>query len=114
MGFHDDLKTYVHQYIKFIYEITKSFPKEEIYGVTSQFRRAGMSIMLNYIEGFARNNKVKNKVYKNFLEISYGSLKETKYLLFFSYDIKYINKKEYEEGVDLSDKIGKMIWSLIK
>ena len=114
MAFHDDLKKYIHQYIKFIYKITKKYPKEEIYGVTSQFRRAGMSIMLNYIEGYARNNKVKNKLYRNFLEISYGSLKETKYLLFFSYDIKYINKKEYDYGLELSEKIGAMLWSLIK
>jgi four helix bundle protein len=114
MAFHDDLKKYIHEYIKFIYKVTKNFPKEELYGVTSQFRRAGMSIMLNYIEGFARKNKIKNKVYKNFLETSYGSLKETKYLLFFSYDVKYINKNEYDYGLELSEKIGKMLWSLIK
>ncbi len=114
MAFHDDLKKYVHEYIKFIYNITKSFPKEEMYGVTSQFRRAGMSIMLNYIEGYARNNKTKEKVYKNFLETSYGSLKESKYLLFFSFDIKYINKDNYTYGLELSDKIGAMLWSLIQ
>ncbi len=114
MAFHDDLKKYVHEYIKFIYNITKSFPKEEMYGVTTQFRRAGMSIMLNYIEGYARNNKTKEKVYKNFLETSYGSLKESKYLLFFSFDIKYINKDNYTYGLELSDKIGAMLWSLIQ
>ena len=54
MAFHDDLKKYIHEYIKFIYRVTKNFPKEELYGVTSQFKRTGMSIMLNYIEGFAR------------------------------------------------------------
>jgi len=85
-----------------------------MYGVTSQFRRASMSIMLNYVEGFARNSNNKDKLYKNFIEISYGSLKESKYLLFFSYDEKYIDKKEYEHGLNLSDKIGKMLWSLIK
>lgn len=114
MAFHDDLKKYIHEYIKFIYRITQKFPKEELYGVTSQFRRAGMSIMLNYIEGFARNNQEKEKVYKNFLEISYGSFKESKYLLFFSWDIGYINKDEYQEGLDLAEKIGPMLWSLIK
>lgn len=73
-----------------------------------------MSVMLNYIEGFARNNKIKNKLYKNFLETSYGSLKESKYLVFFSYDEKYIGKEEYKYGLELSDRIGKMLWSLIK
>ena len=114
MAFHDDLKKYIYEYIKFVYSFTNSFPKEEAYGVTSQFRRAAMSIMLNYVEGFARKNTEKDKVYRNFLEISYGSLKETKYLLFFSLDINYINKEEYNYGLELSDNIGKMIWSMIK
>lgn len=114
MSFHDELKQIIHEYIKFIYRITKDFPKDELYGVVSQFRRSAMSIMLNYVEGFARKNKVKDKVYQNFLETSYGSLKESKYLLYFSFDIKYINKKDYEYGLELSDRIGKMLWSLIK
>ena len=114
MAFHDDLKRYIHEYIKFIYRVTKDFPKEETYGVTSQFRRAGMSVMLNYVEGYARKNRVKEKLYKNFIEISYGSLKESKYLLFFSYDIKYINKDDYDNGLELAEKIGAMLWGLIK
>jgi len=114
MSFHDDLKKYIHEYIKFVYEITKKFPREELYGITSQFKRAVMSIMLNYIEGYARKNKTKSKIYKNFLETAFGSLKESKYLLFFSYDIKYISKKEYEHGLALSDKIGAMLWGVIK
>ena len=114
MAFHDDLKNYIHKYIKFIYKVTQNSPKDELYGITSQFRRAGMSIMLNYVEGFGRRKNSECKVYKNFFETSYGSLKETKYLLFFSYDIKYINKKEYNIGIELADKIGKMFWSLIK
>ena len=114
MAFHDDLKNYIHEYIKFIYKITKKFPKEELYGVISQFRRAGMSIMLNYVEGFVRRKKSECKVYHNFLETAYGSLKESKYLLFFSFDVKYINKEEYNHGLELAERIGKMLWSLIK
>jgi four helix bundle protein len=49
-----------------------------------------------------------------FLEISYGSLKETKYLLYFSYREKYINNQEYEEIIKLSEEIGKMLWSKIQ
>ncbi len=114
MDFHDDLKLNMHKYVKFIYKITKKFPKEELYGVTSQIRRAAISVILNYIEGYARRRGENCKVYNNFLEISYGSLKETKYLLFFSYEEQYILREEYELGIRLSDKIGKMIWSLIK
>lgn len=104
----------MHNYVKFVYEVTKSYPKDEIYGVTSQLRRSAMSVILNYIEGFARNKGKDSKVYKNFLEISYGSLKESKYLLYFSLDQKYITEKEYIYGNELSEEIGKMLWSLIK
>ncbi|MBD3248207.1 four helix bundle protein [Candidatus Falkowbacteria bacterium] len=114
MEFHDELKITIHKYIKLIYEISKEFPRDEIYGVTSQFRRAGISIMLNYIEGYARRKGDDSKVYKNFLQISYGSLKETKYLLFFTFDQGYVEEKYYKKGLSLSDKIGKMLWCLIK
>ncbi len=90
--FHRDLKQYMDEFVYFIYQITKGFPKEELYGITSQLRRAALSIILNYIEGFARQRKT---VLKNFLEISYGSLKETKYLLYFSYRLKYLREEEY-------------------
>jgi len=52
-------------------------------------------------------------VLKNFLEISYGSLKESKYLIYFSYKRKYFKKSEYNKLIDLSEKIGAMIWGII-
>lgn len=113
MNFHDELKLLMHQYVRWIYKITKKFPKEELYGVISQIRRAAMSIILNYIEGFARRRGDNCKVYKNFLEIAYGSLKESKYLLFFSFEEKYISQGEYNFGLELSERIGKMLWSII-
>lgn len=80
MQYHDKLKIYIHEYIKLIYRVTNEFPKHELYGVVSQFRRVGVSVMLNYVEGFGRRKGEESKVYKNFIEISYGSLRETKYL----------------------------------
>lgn len=71
-------------------------------------------MMLNYIEGYARRRGEKCKIYKNFLEISYGSLKESKYLLYLALEENYLNNKEYSIGLGLNDKIGKMLWSLIK
>ncbi len=103
----------MHQYVRWIYKITKKFPKEELYGIVSQIGRAAMSIILNYIEGYARRRGDNCKVYKNFLEIAYGSLKESKYLLFFSFEEKYISQEEYNYGLGLNDKIGKMLWSII-
>lgn len=114
MNFHDELKICMHRYVKFVYGITKTFPREELFGITSQFRRSSLSIILNYIEGFARRKGEDCKVYNNFLEISYGSLKESKYLLFFAYEENYITKEEYEIGLQMNDKIGKMLWSIMK
>jgi len=98
-------------YVHLIYKTSKNFPREEIYGITSQLRRAGLSVILNYIEGYARQ---KDKVYKNFLEISYGSLKETKYLLHFCLIEKYLLKENYQKLIKLSDEIGAMLWKTIK
>ncbi len=99
------------EYAYSVYKITKQFPKEELYGITSQLRRAALSVILNYIEGFAR---IKNKVHKNFLEISYGSLKESKYLLFFSSREGYLTNEDYKKSIDLADKIGAMLWGILE
>jgi len=110
-SFHAELKRKINDYLHLIYKITRNFPREEVYGVTSQLRRSSLSVMLNYIEGYAR---IKSKVHKNFIEISYGSLQESKYLVEFSFDEKYISKEEYEMAKGLSDKIGAMLWGIIR
>ena len=109
--FHDNLKMKMDEFVHLVYKTTKIFPKEEIYGVTSQLRRAALSVILNYIEGYARK---RDKVYKNFLEISYGSLKEAKYLLHFSLVEGYLMGEDYKKSIMLSEEIGKMLWSTIQ
>ena len=113
MNFHDSLKIKMHQYVKYVYKVTKNFPRDELYGVTSQLRRAALSVILNYIEGYARRKELNCKVYKNFLEISYGSLKESKYLFYFSYTENYLAEQDYNQLIVLADEIGKMLWSTI-
>ena len=110
-NFKDGLKMKMDDYVHFIYRITKRFPKDELYGATSQIRRASLSIILNYIEGFARRRPA---VQLNFLEISYGSLKESKYLLYFSKKEEYINAEEYNFGIKLAEEIGAMLWTELK
>lgn len=80
--FHKQLKIKTHTFITGVYKATEKFPKSELYGATSQVRRASVSIMLNYLEGFARF-KIKVKI--NFFEISFGSAKECKYLVYLSF-----------------------------
>ena len=110
MQFHEDLKIKLDRFVHLVYKITRDFPKEELYGVTSQIRRAAISVVLNYIEGYARGGK---KVYRNFLEISYGSLKEVKYLLHFSLVENYLSKDDYETVIKIADEIGAMLWGTI-
>lgn len=109
--YHDQLKQKMDEYAHLVYRETKSFPSSEIYGVTSQFRRSSLSVILNYIEGYARG---KSKVYKNFLEISYGSLKESKYLAHFSLTEGYLSKKSYNKIIKLGDEIGAMLWGVLR
>ncbi|MDD5396825.1 MAG: four helix bundle protein [Candidatus Moranbacteria bacterium] len=106
--FSEKLKLKMDLFVHGVYKCTKKFPREEIYGVTSQIRRASLSVVLNYIEGYARK---RNLVKKNFWEISYGSLQESKYLLKFSFDECLIeDKSEYDVLLGLSDEIGAMLW----
>ena len=109
--FHEELKDKIDNYIHLIYKVSKSFPGEELYGVTSQLWRSALSVMLNYVEGYARG---RNKINKNFLEISYGSLKEAEYLIDFSLREKYISENIHKMLKDTSNIIGAMIWGIIR
>lgn len=109
-AFHDILKGKIDAFVSFSYDITESFPKSELYGTVSQFRRAAMSIMLNYVEGYARR---RDKVKLNFYEKSHGSSQESKYLLYFAFKRHWIDEKKYLHGLDMINEIGKMLWSTI-
>ncbi|MDP4000754.1 MAG: four helix bundle protein [bacterium] len=110
-NYFEKIKSKMNELAHLVYRLTVGFPKNELYGVVSQLRRSSLSVVLNYIEGYAR---VRDKVQANFLEISYGSLQETKYLLEFSFEEKYIKKSDYEYAIGLSDEIGAMLWTTIR
>ena len=105
--FQDKLKVKIHLYLKLVYRVTKDFPRDELYGVVSQLRRATLSVMLNYVEGYAR---FKTGTKLQFYETSYGSLKESKYLIYFSFTEEYIKKEDYDKLIVMADEIGKMLW----
>jgi four helix bundle protein len=107
-SFHEKLKSKIDSYVHGVYRVTKKFPKEEVFGSTSQIRRSSLSVALNYVEGYARR---RSAVHKNFLEIAYGSLQESKYLLDFAEKENYINKEESVPLINLADEIGAMLWS---
>src|SRR5437870_11001585 len=76
-----------------VYERTRSFPKEEIYGLTSQLRRASYSVPANIVEGASRESK---KDYLHFLYIARGPLSETQYFIHLAQRLGYLSNEEAE------------------
>ena len=109
--YHEVLKQKIDNFCHLGYKISKNFPKEEMYGITSQFRRAIISVALNYVEGYAR---IKGKVHKNFIEISYGSLKEVLFLIDFCFRENFYSEKDYSELKSLGEEIARMLWGMLR
>jgi len=95
----------------YIYKLTTSYPKEELYGITSQIRRAAVSVVLNIAEGYGRKSK---EEFKRFLRISLGSANETETLLLLSKDLGYIENKTCERIIEQYEILGKKIYKLIE
>lgn len=83
-----------HELALEIYLKTKSFPKEELYGITSQLRRSGVSIPTNIAEGCGRASQ---QELKRFCDISMGSASEVEYLLLLSKELDFISIDEYHK-----------------
>lgn len=94
-----------------LYKTTIDFPNNEIYGIISQIRRAGISIPANIAEGFGRY------FYKDKIRFYYqarGSLSEIQCLLIIAKDLGYLNKDKYVELFVKSQVISRLIWGLIR
>jgi len=90
---------------------TKIFPKEELYGITSQLRRAALSVPTNLVEGSGRQGRAELKQFAN---IALGSLAETEYLLGFSLRLKYLKETDYKLLQDLCNEVGRLLWKFYK
>lgn len=93
-----------------VYKATSSFPREEQYGVTSQLRRAILSVPLNLVEGYARGGKTE---FARFIDIAVGSVSEAKYLIEFAEKIGYIGT-DAKRLYGLAEEVSKILWSLKK
>lgn len=93
-----------------IYKATESFPKSESFGLTSQLRRAALSIPTNIVEGYARKSK---KELCQFLNIARGSCAETEYLFAFAMRLGYF-KAEVPEIENLLTEVSKLLWAFSK
>jgi four helix bundle protein len=92
-----------------IYRITKAFPKHEMFAMTSQLRRATISISANIAEGAGRNS---DKDFAHFLEQAYGSLMEVVSILYLAADEIYVSKMELDPLLDDLEKLAKRIAAL--
>ena len=97
-----------HQFVLGIYVVTQNFPKSEIYGLTSQVRRAAVSVPANIAEGFKKKG-IKDKI--RFLNIAQGSLEEVRYYLILIDDLSYCDTSELK--MDL-EEISKMLTAYLK
>jgi four helix bundle protein len=97
--------------VKFIYKLTRKFPKEEIYSLTSQLRRSVVSIPSNIAEGAGHSTK---KEFSRFLEIAYASTCELDTQIILSFDLAFINQDELNNSVSYIEELQKMLAGLIR
>lgn len=115
----DKIKTYrdleiwkkAVELVKEVYETTNNFPKEEVYGLASQMRRAAVSIHSNVAEGFKRYS---NKEYKQFLYIALGSSGELETQISIAKELGYLTSQSETVLLEKLDHLGRMITNLIK
>ena len=99
-----------HEYTLEIYKITKQYPKDELFGIVSQLRRASSSVPANIVEGSARRT---DKEFCQFLVQARGSLVETQYFLELSKDLGYLSEDYFNKLTEISIEIAKMLNSFI-
>jgi four helix bundle protein len=100
-----------HQLVISVYKFTASFPKSELFGLTSQIRRAAVSVPANIAEGYASGGKGQ---FARYLNISQGSLAEVEYYLILSKDLDYITAVQFQESETLRGEIGFLLHRLIQ
>ncbi len=100
-----------HKLVVDIYKVSKTFPKDELFALTSQIRRAAVSITSNIAEGFSRNSW-KEKV--QFYATSMGSLTELENQLLVARDVGYLSQSEFIKLAHQSVRVSKLIGGLIK
>jgi len=95
--------------VKEVYRISQSFPRDELYGLTSQIRRAAVSVPSNIAEGAARNGQ---KEFAQFLGVARGSLSELETQMLIAAELGYLEKSH--EIFSLLDKVSRLITGLLK
>jgi four helix bundle protein len=92
-----------------IYVATRCFPREELYGLTSQLRRAAISVPLNLAEGCGRQGR---REFRHFVNIALGSLAEVEYLLSLTYRLGLLDAGTHERLTEKRERTGALLWRL--
>jgi four helix bundle protein len=92
-----------------LYKLTRQFPPEEIYGLTSQLRRAGVSVASNIAEGYGRGTKGE---YRNFLGMARGSTLEIQTQLVIARSLGFGDEREIARAEELAVETSKMLWTI--
>lgn len=100
-----------HSLVLLIYKITKDFPKEEIFGLVSQMRRAAISVTSNIAEGFSRKS---GKEKSQFYSIALGSITELQNQLLVSRDVGHIKNTQFQEIAQQTITVKKLVHGLLK
>ena len=96
--------------VRTIYTLSRNFPREEIFGLTNQIRRAAISIPSNIAEGYNRHS---DKEFTHFLKIAKGSAGEVDTQLILSVDLEYLQESEIQEALALNQELLRMLGTLI-
>ncbi len=102
---------FADQLVVEVYKITQKFPKDEVYGLTSQLRRASVSVAANIVEGSSRPHR---KDYLHFLSMAKSSLSEAEYLLGLVFRLGYVEPKDFEKINSLANMTAKTLYGLIQ
>jgi four helix bundle protein len=107
-----DLKVWekAHLFILTVYEVSQTFPKEEIYSLTNQIRRAASSIPANIAEGCGKNSQGE---FAHYLNIALGSANESEYFLILSKDLKYLKQQDFDSLSIIINEIKAMLIALV-
>ncbi len=100
-----------HQLVLAVYRVTKSFPKHELYGITSQMRRAAVSVPSNIAEGSVKRGPAE---FRRYLDIARASLAELQHQLILVRDLEYITREDWEALHAQQARAGSLTWRLYK
>jgi four helix bundle protein len=94
-----------------LYRLTDSFPRQEIYGLTNQLRRAGISVAINIAEGYGRASKGE---YRNFIGMARGSALEIQTQLVIARELGFGDPRVISGAEQLAEETGKMLWAMMQ